>query len=77
MSVSRSRRVVNKIWLPTLAFVVLLTAGLAIKFAHGIFGSQDRTHSPGGNFAVVQFNPKNIVYEVFGDYGGWARVSYW
>ncbi len=77
MSISRSRRILNRAWLPLLSVAILLTAGLAIKFAHGVFGSQDRTHSPGGNFAVVQFNPKNIVYEVFGDYGGWARVSYW
>ncbi|MGL5445154.1 MAG: MmpS family transport accessory protein, partial [[Mycobacterium] stephanolepidis] len=30
MSVSRSRRVVSKIWLPAIAIVILLVAGLAI-----------------------------------------------
>src|SRR5262249_42123660 len=32
---------------------------------------------PGNNFAIVQFNPKRISYEVFGDLQGWGRVGYW
>jgi hypothetical protein len=52
-------------------------AALAIKSLHGIFGAHDRTQSPGARFEIVQFNPKSITYEVFGDFGGWGRVSYW
>jgi hypothetical protein len=43
----------------------------------GVFASQDRTKSSGNKFSIVQFNPKNIRYEIFGDFGGWGRVSYW
>lgn len=77
MSTSRGRRLLNRLWLPGLVVVVLLGAGSTIKIAHGIFGSQDRTRGPGGAGAIVQFNPKNITYEVFGDFAGWGRVSYW
>ncbi|MGV0594295.1 MmpS family transport accessory protein [Mycolicibacterium porcinum] len=77
MGFSRSHRLASRLWLPMLCLVVLATAGTAINSAHGVFGSEDRTHSPGGQFAIVQFNPKRITYEVFGDFAGWGRVSYW
>jgi hypothetical protein len=77
MGISRSRRLANNLWLPTLVLVVLFVAGFTIKSAHGTFGSQDRTRSPGNKFAIVQFNPKRIDYEIFGDFDGWGRVSYW
>ena len=57
--------------------VVVVSAALDIRSVHGIFASEDRTQSPAAKFAIVQFNPKNITYEVFGDFGGWGRVSYW
>lgn len=77
MSVSRTRRVLAKAWLPTLVLIVALVAGTTIKSVHGIFGSEDRTQSPAAKFTIVQFNPKRITYEIFGDYDGWGRVSYW
>jgi hypothetical protein len=77
MAVSRSRRLVSKLWIPTVVLVVVVVAGFAIKSFHGIFGSQDLTQSPGNKFVIAQFNPKNIEYEIFGDYGGWGKVSYW
>lgn len=77
MGFSRRRRLANRLWLPTLCLVVIATSGTAIKSAHGVFGSEDRTKSPGGQFAIVQFNPKRITYEVFGDFAGWGRVNYW
>jgi len=63
--------------LPVLVIVVVAVAALAIKSLHGVFGSEDRTQSPAAKFNIVQFNPKNITYEVFGDLQGWGRVSYW
>ena len=77
MSVSRSRRVLGKVWLPVLALIVVVVAGFSISAFHGIFGSQDTTKTSGNKFVIAQFNPKNIKYEIFGDFGGWGRVSYW
>ena len=77
MSASRGRRLLNRVWLPVLAVLVVAVAGVAINGLHGIFGSQDLTKSSGNKFVIAQFNPKNIKYEIFGDFGGWGRVSYW
>jgi len=70
-------KLLSQIWLPTLVLVVVVVAGFTIDAARGIFGSQDRTQSPGNKFTVAQFNPKRIDYEIFGDFDGWGRVSYW
>ncbi|OBK15756.1 MmpS family transport accessory protein [Mycobacterium asiaticum] len=77
MNVSIRRRLVNRVWLPTLVVAVAVLAGSTIHSAHGIFGAQDRTRSPGNKFAIAQFNPKRIEYDIFGDLAGWGRVSYW
>ncbi len=77
MVASVRRRLVNKLWLPTLVAIVAVLAGCVIDSAHRIFGSQDRTRSPGSKFSIAQFNPKHIEYDVFGELGGWGRVSYW
>jgi Mycobacterium membrane protein len=70
-------KLLGRIWLPTLVLIVVVVAGLTIDAVHGIFGSQDRTQSPGSKSAIAQFNPKRIDYAVFGDFDGWGRVSYW
>jgi hypothetical protein len=77
MIVSLRRRLVSRLWLPMLAVVVTVLAGLIIDSAHGIFGSQDRTRSSGNKFSIAQFNPKRIEYDIFGDLAGWGRASYW
>jgi len=77
VGVPSSHRLVSKLWVPTLALTVVVVAGFTINAARGAFGSQDRTHSPGNKFSIVQFNPKRISYEIFGDFGGWGRISYW
>jgi hypothetical protein len=77
VAVSRGRRLVNKLWVQMVTLVVVVVAGFAINSFHGIFGSQDVTKSSGNKFVIAQFNPKNVKYEVFGEFGGWGRVSYW
>jgi Mycobacterium membrane protein len=77
MSASTSRTWVARLWLPVLSLVVIVLAGFTISVARGVFGSHDRTRSPDSNFAIAQFNPKRISYEIFGDLRGWGRVSYW
>ena len=74
---SKHRRVIGRIWLPVLTVVVVSIAGVSISALHGIFGSQDLTKSSGNKFVIAQFNPKNIKYEIFGDFGGWGRATYW
>jgi hypothetical protein len=77
MIVALRRQLVSRLWLPTLVVVVVVLAGFVIDSAHKIFGSQDRTRSPGNTFSIAQFNPKRIEYDIFGDLDGWGRASYW
>jgi len=77
MVVFTTRRLVSRLWLPTLVFVVVIVAGCIINAAHGVFGSDDRTRGSGNRFSIAQFNPKHIEYEIFGDLSGWGRVSFW
>lgn len=77
MAASKHRRVIGRVWLPVLTVAVVSIAGVSIHALHGIFGSQDLTRSSGNKFVIAQFNPKNIKYEIFGDFGGWGRVTYW
>ncbi len=72
MAVSRGRQLLNKLWVQMVTVVVVVVAGVAINSFHGIFGSQDLTKSSGNKFVIAQFNPKNIKYEVFGEFGGWG-----
>ena len=71
------RRLVSKVWLPTVVVVVVAVAGSIINSAQGLFGSDDRTRGSGNRFSIAQFNPKHITYEIFGDLNGWGRVGYW
>jgi Mycobacterium membrane protein len=77
MVASVRRRLAGRLWLPSLVVVVAFLAGFIIESAHGIFGSQDRTRGSGNTFSIAQFNPKRITYEIFGDFSGWGRASYW
>ena len=77
MSVSRSRRVLNRVWLPVVCVVVAAVAALVMDKARGVFGSEDGTGTLDKKFAIVEFNPKRITYEVFGDFRGWGRIDYW
>jgi hypothetical protein len=49
VKVSRSRRLLNRFWLPALTLAVVLVAGFAINGFHKIFGSQDLTKSSGNS----------------------------
>jgi hypothetical protein len=57
-------------------FVVVL-AGLGVYRLHGIFGSHNDTSTPTGVLNdSVSFNPKHVIYEVFGDPGTVATINY-
>ncbi|MDX6502418.1 MAG: hypothetical protein QOG23_5682, partial [Blastocatellia bacterium] len=39
MGISRSRRLINHLWLPTIVLIVVVVAGFTNDAARGIFGS--------------------------------------
>ena len=65
----RSRgRVLGKLWLPAVVLAVILAVGYGVNLARR--SSAAITHPPAEAAilpTVVQINPKNVTYEVFGE----------
>jgi len=56
--------------------VVLAVSGLIVVRLHKVFGSQDLNANAGAGIEIVQFNPKIVVYDVFGPAGSTAMIDY-
>lgn len=66
----------GRLWIPLVLIVVLAVAGLVVSRLHNVFGSQDLNANAGAGIEIVQFNPKVMVYEVYGAPGDTALISY-
>ncbi|WP_235624048.1 MmpS family transport accessory protein [Mycolicibacterium goodii] len=69
-------RVLKQVWIPLVLAVVLPISGLVVWRLHEKFGSQDLNPNAGAGIEIVQFNPKILVYEVYGPPGSTAQISY-
>jgi hypothetical protein len=59
------------------AVAVVAVAGFAVHRLHGIFGSHKSASTASGiSNEIVPFNPKVVIYEVFGDPGATATINY-
>jgi len=76
MGNSLSRRVIRWTWIPLVLIVVLAVSGLVVSRLHRKFASEDLNANSGAGIEIVQFNPKVVVYEVFGPPGTTARIGY-
>ena len=56
--------------------VVLAVSGLIVVRLHKLFASQDLNANAGAGIEIVQFNPKIVVYDVFGPAGTTATIDY-
>ena len=67
----------RRIWMPLVILLVLVVAAFAVDRLHGIFGKSELTR-PGSGLAddPAPFNPKTVVYEIFGPPGTVATVNY-
>jgi hypothetical protein len=64
-------------WMVLVAVAVVALAGFAVYRLHGVFGSHNNTSPASGiSNEIVPFNPKHVVYEVFGDPGAAATINY-
>jgi Mycobacterium membrane protein len=70
-------RMARRAWIPLILIVVLAVSGLVVSRIHRIFGSQDLNANAGAGIEIVQFNPKVVVYDVFGPPGTTASINYW
>jgi hypothetical protein len=69
-------RLVKRAWIPVVLVVVLAVSGLVVLRLHKIFASQDLNAGAGANIKIVQFNPKIVIYDVFGAVGSTAKIDY-
>jgi len=59
------------------AIVVMTLAGFAVYRLHGAFGSHRSSSSASGvSNEIVPFNPKSVVYQVFGAPGATATINF-
>jgi Mycobacterium membrane protein len=68
--------VVARVWIPLVLVMVLAVSGLIVSRLHKIFGSQDLNAGAGAGIEIVQFNPKIVIYDVFGPVGTTAKIDY-
>jgi hypothetical protein len=68
--------VAARTWIPLVLVVVLAVSGLIVSRLHKVFGSQDLNAAAGAGIEIVQFNPKILVYDVFGPAGTTAKIDY-
>ena len=70
-------RLFSKLWLPAVALVMIAVIGYGVNTVRH---SSDAISYPPSTSSipatVVQINPKNITYEVFGDLGNGGKVVY-
>lgn len=69
-------RWMKKLWIPLVLIVVLAVSGLVVSRLHRQFASEDLNANAGAGIEIVPFNPKVMVYEVYGAPGSSALISY-
>jgi hypothetical protein len=70
-------RLIKRWWIPLILLVVLTISGFGVARLHRIFGSQDLNANAGAGIQIVPFNPKIVIYEIFGPPGTSANINYW
>ena len=69
-------RLVARMWVPFVMVVVVAIAALTVVRLHGVFGSNRYTPDSGNADAIIQFNPKHVLLEIFGAPGTVADINY-
>jgi hypothetical protein len=67
---------VKKVWIALVVLVVILVAGFCVTRLRAVFGDHDnRGITSGSADDIKPFNPKHVVYEVYGA-GSTANINY-
>lgn len=67
----------RRVWLPLLIVAVVALAGFCVHRLQGVFGAHDQaSQSNSAAQDIKPFNPKHVVYEVFGPPGTVANINY-
>jgi MFS family permease len=73
---SAMTHLVKRGWIPMVMVVVVAVAALTVVRLHGVFGSRMYTPADGNADAIIQFNPKHVLLEIFGAPGTVADINY-
>ena len=65
----------KRVWLPVLMVAAVTIGGFTVAHLRSVFGSDGAVVTPVGNDTAEKFNPKVVVYEVFGS-GATAVINY-
>ncbi|EID14133.1 MmpS family transport accessory protein [Mycolicibacterium phlei] len=66
--------VVKKVWMPVLIVALITIGALTVAHLRSVFGRDVALVTPVSNDTAEKFNPKVVVYEVFGT--GSAVINY-
>ena len=70
-------RVLPRLWIPLVVLVVIACGAFVVSRVHGIFGAEKRpSYADGQVVDAKPYNPKQVIYEVFGPAGTVADISY-
>ena len=70
-------RLLRRQWTIVVAVVVVALVTFSVLRLHGIFGSHDDTSRPAADsLQNTGFNPKRVLFEVFGSPGAVATINY-
>jgi hypothetical protein len=68
---------VKKVWIVLVIVAVVAVAGFCVVRLRGVFGYHDNRPITSGNANDIKpFNPKHVVYEVYGPPGTVANINY-
>ena len=73
----KSSRTFGKLWLPAVVLAVIAIVSYGVNTVRHLNGAI--TNPPSATAipaTVVEINPKNVTYEVFGSLGGGGKVTY-
>jgi hypothetical protein len=70
-------RLLRKAWMPLVILAVLVVGAFTVDRLHDVFGKTETTR-PGSGLAndPEPFNPKEVVYEIWGPPGTVATINY-
>ena len=70
-------RLLSKLWLPVVVLAVVAIVSYGVNTVRHLSDAISNPQStPAIPATVVQINPKNVTYEVFGSLGGGGKVTY-
>ena len=68
---------VKKVWIALVIVIVVAVAGFCVTRLRSVFGYHDNRPITSGNANDIKpFNPKHVVYEVYGPPGTMANINY-